>query len=323
MGDLFIWKAGKKYVGKDATRVAMFLLLVSKVQTEYIVKCFTNAVEQILSVIAFYFFLEQKDKFTSKTVILTATITLSFMMRNTSPIGWIPLLALKVLKDGSFFPFLLAAITVALPVIALTVLIDTSYFLGKLDGKNWVFTSYNFLRINILEGLSEYFGSHPWSFYLTKFGPEIFTLVYPLVILACFLHVRNKFNVNQSPYLTYYCVFYVSVFSGIPHKELRFLLPIIPFAMLLAGELIAKTFKKGNNSVTMSLVLLLKIYMAYEIITYGICMSFCQRDWDYDYYLATKPSPIHSLYTQQSYTAPHYSWFHGDATKIHLAKADP
>jgi len=97
MGDLFIWKAGKKYVGKDATRVAMFLLLVSKVQTEYIVKCFTNAVEQILSVIAFYFFLEQKDKFTNKTVILTATITLSFMMRNTSPIGWIPLLALKVL----------------------------------------------------------------------------------------------------------------------------------------------------------------------------------------------------------------------------------
>lgn len=45
LGDFFIWQAGKRYVGKDASRVAIFLLLVSKVQTEYIVKCFTNAVE--------------------------------------------------------------------------------------------------------------------------------------------------------------------------------------------------------------------------------------------------------------------------------------
>ena len=45
IGDIAIWKAGKKYVGKDATQVAMLLLLVSKVQTEYVVKCFTNAIE--------------------------------------------------------------------------------------------------------------------------------------------------------------------------------------------------------------------------------------------------------------------------------------
>ena len=105
LGDLFIWKAGKRYVGKDATRVTLLLLLFCRVQTEYIVKCFTNAVEQILSVIAFYFFLDQKNSFTKKTIILTATISLSFMMRNTSPIGWIPLLALKVLFDGSLDNF--------------------------------------------------------------------------------------------------------------------------------------------------------------------------------------------------------------------------
>ena len=45
VGDIAIWKAGKKYVGKEATQVALILLLVSKVQTEYVVKCFTNAVE--------------------------------------------------------------------------------------------------------------------------------------------------------------------------------------------------------------------------------------------------------------------------------------
>ena len=103
----------------------MFFILFSKVQNEFNLKCFTNSVEQILSVIAFYYFLEQKNKFTAKTAVLTATITLSFMMRNTSPIGWIPLLALKVLFEGALLPFIISAIFVAVPVIAMTVVLDT------------------------------------------------------------------------------------------------------------------------------------------------------------------------------------------------------
>lgn len=244
-------------------------------------------------------------------------------MRNTSPIGWIPLLALKVLYDGALVPFLIAGVTVAIPVIAMTIVVDTSYFLGRVDGSEWVLTSYNFLRRNILEGLSEYFGSSPWSFYLAKFAPEVFTLIYPIVIYGSWTHLCSKQNKRESPYLTYYVVFYVAVFSAIPHKELRFLLPIIPFAMLIAGELISQTIKTGSPAMATFVSVLLRIYMVYEVITYAICMSFTQRDWDYDYYLAMKPEPIHSLYTQQSYTAPHYSWFHGDKTQIHLAKADP
>ena len=67
------------------------------------------------------------------TVILTATISLSFMMRNTSPIGWIPLLAIKVLFEGALLPFIIAGIFVAVPIIGLTVYIDTLYYLGVVD----------------------------------------------------------------------------------------------------------------------------------------------------------------------------------------------
>ena len=59
------------------------------------------------------------------TVILTATISLAFMMRNTSPIGWIPLLAHKVLFNGSLPPFIISAIFVALPIIALCTYVDS------------------------------------------------------------------------------------------------------------------------------------------------------------------------------------------------------
>ena len=125
--------------------------------------------------------------------MLTSTITLSFMMRNTSPIGWIPLLAIKVLYEGALLPFLIAGIFVALPVIGITIAVDTQYFLGTIDFQNWVLTSYNFLRRNILEGLSEYFGSDPKHKYVLGFALEIFTLMYPVVLASCcYTHIVRK-----------------------------------------------------------------------------------------------------------------------------------
>lgn len=55
---------------------------------------------------------------------------MAFMMRNTSPIGWIPLLAYKVLYEGSLVPFILSGVFVALPILALCVFLDTSYYGG-------------------------------------------------------------------------------------------------------------------------------------------------------------------------------------------------
>ena len=82
--------------------------------------------------------------------MLTATITLSFLIRNTSPIGWVPLLAIKVLFEGAFVPFLTAGIFIALPMIGALISVDTLYFLGAVDGSNWVVTSYNFMEKNIV-----------------------------------------------------------------------------------------------------------------------------------------------------------------------------
>lgn len=69
-------------------------------------------------------------KFDKSVAIMTALITISFMMRNTSPIGWIPLLFLKVIKEGSFKPFLIALFIVAIPIILLALLLDSMYYGG-------------------------------------------------------------------------------------------------------------------------------------------------------------------------------------------------
>jgi len=105
------------------------------------IRTFTNSLEQMFSVVSMFFYLEQKNKFTKNTVILTALISISFMVRNTSPVGWLPLLAIKVLREGSFVPFLISGAFVALPILFLLVSIDT-YMYGA---DEWVFTGWNFI----------------------------------------------------------------------------------------------------------------------------------------------------------------------------------
>lgn len=69
---------------------------------------------------------------------------------------------------------------VALPILALCTYVDTVYY----GGTEWVFTGVNFLKVNVVHGLSKYFGEDPWYWYLIAFAPAIYTVIYPLVIYA-------------------------------------------------------------------------------------------------------------------------------------------
>lgn len=132
-----------------------------------------------------------KNKFDKNVVILTAGLTVSFMIRNTSPIGWPPLLLYKIIYDGSFTPFVLAGFLVFLPVIGLFVLMD-SYYYGIESFP--VVTSYNFVKANLAEGLSKYFGVEPTYHYIIDVFPCIFTLLYPCLLGAFCIQIRNIYN---------------------------------------------------------------------------------------------------------------------------------
>lgn len=137
---------------------------------------------------AFYFFLDQERSFTLSTCIITALITTSFMMRNTSPIGWIPLLAIKVLYHESFLPFFFSAFVIAVPIIALNVLLDSLFFDPSLQ--TWTFTGYNFLNVNLVEGVSSYFGEDPVWWYITHAMSMILMFFVPLGWIAPFYHIK-------------------------------------------------------------------------------------------------------------------------------------
>jgi len=66
--------------------------------------------------------------------------------------------------------------------------------------------------------------------------------------------------------MAYYTIFYVMFFSAIRHKEIRFLIPIIPFAILPIGELIANNIKYRPTLISF----LVKSYILTEITSFFI-----------------------------------------------------
>ena len=161
------------------------------------------------------------------------------MIRNTSPIGWPPLILLKMFKDRSFIPFILAFIFIFLPVVFLSIAVD-SYFYNEFP----VITSLNFMRVNLSEGLSKYYGAFPFHFYIFGVLPLFFTAAIPAVYSGFFYYIRDQQNTRLVPYIAILSLSYVGVFSMIAHKEVRFMLPIIPFGALMAGYAINKAAKE-------------------------------------------------------------------------------
>lgn len=94
--DYFVWAGAKRIVTKDVARMSIILYLSCTFQTMHLIRTLTNTIEQMFTVVAFYYFLDQGRAFTKSTAVMTGLITTSFMIRNTSPVGWIPLLAIKV-----------------------------------------------------------------------------------------------------------------------------------------------------------------------------------------------------------------------------------
>jgi hypothetical protein len=154
------------------------------------------------------------------------------MIRSTSPIGWPPLILIKIFKDRSWLPFLYAFALVFIPVVFLTVAID-SYYYGEFP----VITSMNFMRVNVSEGLSKYYGKDPFYFYIVRTLPQFFTVAIPAVFFGYYSYLKDKLTISkdQVPYLAILSLSYLIIFSLIAHKEDRFMLPIIPFSALLGA----------------------------------------------------------------------------------------
>ncbi|CAI2361355.1 unnamed protein product [Moneuplotes crassus] len=152
---------------------------------------------------------------------LTLLIVFSFILRPTSLLPWLAPIFWKVFFEKTFFKFLLCGLFIATPLYIFSILLDSLYF--------WdfpTFTHYNFAKFNVIDGgAGEYFGKSGtfqyifWAFcYLGG--------LFPFACIGLCTDIWTNVRSSKFPLLPSICIGYFVILTLIPHKEIRFILPL-------------------------------------------------------------------------------------------------
>ena len=98
----------------------------------------------------------------------------------------------------------------------------------------WVLVPANFLHFNVFAGGAEYYGTHPWHWYVSGALPAALGTHMPLAVHGLLLAWRSASVQGLAPALA--AATALCALSASAHKEIRFLYPIVhPILMAYAG----------------------------------------------------------------------------------------
>jgi hypothetical protein len=195
--------------------------------------------------VVFYYYLNIKPKIFDKSLmILTLAITISFTVRSSSIVGYIPLALIVIFKDPNFLlPIIVCGLTISIPFVVINLMSD-AHFYGY-----FTIPQYNFLYVNIVLGISKFFGEMPWFYYIDHLYNE-FCEIESYGLPMFFLLSTRQMNGNLSPSSGYglmkrikgetpaqklirvpfVIIFFFSNFfilSSLAHKEMRFITNLV------------------------------------------------------------------------------------------------
>lgn len=221
--------------GSWISYVTLLLMASNSMMSVIMPWTFSNSIECSLLMIGVYIwdripaelsFKSQSKWFDFWVMAVTFLVTISFMIRTTSAVGWFPLIFHKAFVQKNFLKFAVAGMFIAAPLLGLMLLMD-SWFYGW-----FTFTFFNFLQFNVLSGGSDVFGTEPGDFYLVSFLGEYTRSLFIPFYLGLMISLKDWIWKWEFPEASIVFLFYVAIFSNIPHKEARFMAPLAPFIMI-------------------------------------------------------------------------------------------
>lgn len=230
VGDLYLYKFSRVLFGDHVAKWALFSQLANWFMFFCFNRTFSNGLETVLTLVGLYYWPSLRvssSKFPSVSRKLgLALAALAFAIRPTSAITWlyIGLLELIFARDRLKFIFLEVA-PIGVLVLGLTCLLD------RLMYGSWVLVPLNFLKFNFLSSGGDYYGTHKWHWYFTQgFTVMVFTFL-PFSIAGIIKSKHWK--------LSGLIAWVLGLYSVLGHKEFRFVLPVLPIALMFSGYSLA------------------------------------------------------------------------------------
>ena len=130
LGDYFGFKFVRQLIGRQEALIALVIALIHEHSNNYILRTSVNGVESSMLYVVFYHFINMKPQFFNKHLTcLTMAITATFVVRSSSIIGYVPLALIAIYHDQRYLmPIVVAGLTVAIPMVALSLYIDSCFY---------------------------------------------------------------------------------------------------------------------------------------------------------------------------------------------------
>ena len=248
-GDCAVFELARRFFGRPAAWQALFCQLVSGSYFYCMARPLSNALETTLTIAALALWpwqapvdlpavLCERGQARRASLLLAS---LSFAVRPTSAVIFAPLVVSHLLSfrctrgtrpegggQGGWagesgvprWDVRGGVACVCEGLVALVIGLATLVAADRITYGAWVFTPYKFVVFNTAGGASIY-GTHPWHWYLSQGIPILLLTALPLVVKGSFL-IEGYARILLLPILSS-----TLLHSFLPHKEFRFLLPLV------------------------------------------------------------------------------------------------
>ncbi|KHJ84139.1 plasmid Maintenance Protein [Oesophagostomum dentatum] len=293
---------------------AAFYSFVTYLSSWFIFYCaprtLSNSLETALTIIALLWYPFFSNRMRSKVWPYITIGVLTIVIRPTAALLWVVFGVAHLMRHPKPVNLIFSTVLpAALPVLLMSVLVDSLCY-ARVTSSLW-----NFLSFNVLEGGSAHFGVHPWYWYFTEGLPSVLTLQLVPIMFGLFSTWRPTLLPLAAS------AFYVLFHTLLPHKEQRFLLPIIPLLCLYAGPFFSarrSTLRRGFLFLMIGVNIIIALYcgLRHQIGPYNAADSVIA--------LAAKKSRNVSVAAlMPCYSIPGHSYFHNEVANIRMLDCSP
>lgn len=239
VGDLYFYRLSNAIFGNFVAKWALFSQLANWFMFFCFNRTLSNSLETVLTLVGLYYWPCMRASPSKVPLVLRkwglAIAALACAIRPTSAITWVyvGLLELAVTRDRLKF-LVLEVVPIGALVLGLSCLLD------RLMYGSWVIVPLNFLKFNFLSSGGDYYGTHKWHWYFS----QGFT-----VMLFTFLPFSIAGSIKSKCWkLSGLIAWVLIVYSIQGHKEFRFVLPMLPIALMFSGYSLSVMAKSDSDS---------------------------------------------------------------------------
>ncbi|PHZ11348.1 uncharacterized protein RHIMIDRAFT_23257 [Rhizopus microsporus ATCC 52813] len=239
--DYATYSLAKKVIGKDIALPILFTTLCSWFNFFMAARTLSNTMETILTVIALSYwpipgvvYLGERKEWLKEYRLALLFASIACIIRPTNALIWLYMGCQLLSSKGKRGIIALNATLICSVVLIINVFIDTMSYTNDWIQvfKAPVFTPYFFFKVNVVNGISEFYGVHQWHWYLSQGLPVILTTMLPFMLFGLYC-IYNKPNVyNRMKPLLSMSLWILFIYSLLPHKEFRFIYPIVPILLI-------------------------------------------------------------------------------------------